>query len=67
MTPHTLEQDRRSLRARTEYIEMPGMKLTLAQASRLFDLAPDVCARTLDRLVEEGFLRRAGGNYARAD
>ena len=41
-----------------EYREMPGLNLTLAQASRLFGLAPDQCAAVLQTLVAEGRLRR---------
>ena len=67
MTRIMSEKDTFNLRARAEYIEMPGLKLTLAQAARLFDLAPGVCAETLEALVHEGFLRRAGSHYARAD
>lgn len=55
------------LRAQAEFLEMPGLQLTLAQASRLFSLDRHVCARLLDALVEAGFLRRTGESYARAD
>jgi hypothetical protein len=55
------------VRARAEYLEMPGMRLTLAQAARLFNLPPDVCAATLDALVGTGFLYRSGLTYIRAD
>ena len=55
------------LRARSEYIEMPGMRLTVPQASRLFHLQQDVCAHVLNSLVEEGFLNRQDNRYARAN
>ena len=55
------------LRARAEYIEMPGLRLTLAQAARLFDLERALCAQTLDTLVDAGFLQRTGMTYFRAD
>lgn len=56
-----------SVRARAEYLEMPGLQLTAAQAARLFNLAPDVCAALLDGLVGAGFLHRSGTTYIRAD
>ena len=39
-----------------EYAEMPGLSLTREQASRLFGIAPDRCARVLSRLVDAGDL-----------
>ena len=39
-------------RIRAEFREMPGLTLTLEQASRLFDLEPTRCARVLGQLVE---------------
>lgn len=47
-------------RIHAEYLEMPGMKLTLAQASRLFNLPPERCAKVLDTLVTDGVLRTDG-------
>jgi hypothetical protein len=43
-------------RVREEFVEMPGMHLTLAQAQRLFGLRADICERILRGLVEESFL-----------
>ena len=56
-------------RVRAEYIEMPGLTLTLWQAMRLWNLDARVCLAVLDRLVQSGFLietrhgafRRTGG------
>lgn len=49
-----------------EYLEMPGMQLTLKQAQRLWGLDEETCARSLDFLVEHGFLARTGrDSYAR--
>ena len=42
-----------------EYMEMPGLQLTLAQASRLWNMKPATSAHVLDRLVDASFLRRA--------
>ncbi len=43
-------------RARAEFLELPGMYLTLPQAQRLFGLRRDICERVLETLVHEGFL-----------
>jgi hypothetical protein len=55
------------MRARAEYLEMPGMCLTMPQAARLFNINLDVCAIMLDVLVGDGFLSRSGNRYARAN
>lgn len=55
------------LRAKAEYLEMPGLRLTIPQASRLFDVEPAMCALLLDALVQEGFLARQDNRYARAN
>src|SRR3954465_3907640 len=54
------------LRIRTEYVEMPDLKLTARQAQRLWNLSTDVCDTALAVLVREGFLGRAvNGSYVR--
>ncbi len=60
--------DERDLRVRihAEYQEMPGLKLTLAQASRLFNLEPGRCAQVLDALVNGGLLRTDGDTFLHA-
>jgi hypothetical protein len=50
MCPHLLD------RIRGEYREMPGLRLTLPQAQRLWQVAPAECKSALDELVQEGFL-----------
>ena len=47
-------------RARERYREMPGLNLTKSEATRLFEVAPSVCAAMLRALVMENFLSRAG-------
>ena len=47
-------------RVREEYREMPGLRLTKAQATRLFGVAPSVCGAVLRALVMEDFLSRTG-------
>lgn len=54
-------------RIRSEYLEMPGLNLTLAQACRLWDSEPWMCREALDLLVAAGFLVRSGASYSRAD
>ncbi len=49
-----------------EYLEMPGLKLTPAQARRLWGLSERTCATLLGRLVESRFLVcTADGAYVR--
>ena len=50
-------------RVRAEFEEMPGLTLTVSQASRLFGLDRDVCRDVIDELVRRAYLRRtkAGG------
>jgi hypothetical protein len=56
-------------RVRSEFEEMPDLCLTTAQASRLFHLAPDVCARIFSELIEDDVLiLKIDGRYRlRAD
>ena len=44
-------------RIRSEYHEMPGLKLTAAQASRFWSLSPDDSRVLLDTLVDAGVAR----------
>jgi hypothetical protein len=46
-------------RVEAEYVEMPGLKLTAAQAARLWHLDRVSSAQLLDSLVDAGILRRA--------
>jgi hypothetical protein len=53
-------------RAFGEFLEMPGLRLTRAQAQRLWGLDEPTCGRLLEFLVNAGFLwRTADGMYAR--
>lgn len=47
------------LRIRGEFLEMPGLSLTPAQAQRLWALEREVCDALLTVLVTEGFLTRS--------
>ena len=53
-------------RLRGEFLEMPGLRLTLAQAQRLCGIDPGCCKAVLDALVEARFLcLKPNGMYAR--
>jgi len=53
-------------RIRGEYTEMPGLRVTEAQARRLWGLDATTCRRALTMLIDGGFLRRTeAGEYAR--
>jgi hypothetical protein len=45
-------------RVRAEFSEMPGLKLTTAQAQRLWAIDPPTCERVINSLTESGFLVR---------
>ena len=45
-------------RVRSEFLEMPGLRLTPDQATRLWGLEGDMCRAIIDALVAEAFLRR---------
>ena len=50
----------------SEYIEMPGLRLTCAQAQRLCGLDETTCRLALDALIGAGFLRRTdAGQFVR--
>jgi hypothetical protein len=52
---------------RGEFLELPGLRLTIAQAGRLWNVDPLHGRDVLDALVEAAFLRRSGPYYVRAD
>ena len=55
-------------RVRGEFLEMPGLRLTVTQASRLWGLDEGSCRRVIDVLIRSSFLRwTAGGAVARVD
>jgi DNA-binding GntR family transcriptional regulator len=72
LLPERVPPERRNLaarralmvRVRSEFRELPGLSLTLAQASRLLGVSPEACRRILGGLVQEGAVRlRADGRY----
>ena len=55
-------------RVRTEYDELPRLRLTEPQARRVFNLRADICARVLAALVGRSYLRRdCHGAFVRSD
>jgi hypothetical protein len=46
-------------RIRAEFGELPGLKVTFAQACRLWHADETKCLAALEALVDEGFLRRS--------
>jgi hypothetical protein len=51
-------------RVQAEFCEMPGLTLTLPQASRLFSIEPTQCERVLGALVHVGLLVTDGKTFS---
>ena len=55
-------------RVRAEFLEMPGLRLTLPQASRLWGLETPACEAVIEALIQSAFLHRtATGAVTRAE
>jgi len=55
-------------RLKGTFLEVPGTKLTVQQASRLCGIEPATCGIILEVLRDAGFLRtRPDGTFLRAD
>lgn len=69
VTDRVLRCEDRALCTRiiAEYLEMPGLNVTIPQACRLWNIDRPRCTQMLDSLLETGFLRRSGDCYLRAD
>jgi hypothetical protein len=52
-----MDADALVTRIKSEFNESPGMCLTVRQGARLWGIAPEECAKLVDRLVSEEFLR----------
>lgn len=51
---------------RMEYAELPGLKLTVCQARRLWSVSTDLCTTALETLIRCQFLERTtDGSYVR--
>jgi len=60
-------QDDTLRRIRGEYLEMPGLRLTTAQAQRLWNLDRLTCEELLGTLVASRFLAKTrDGSFVRA-
>jgi hypothetical protein len=66
MSDSSIVYDQTLQRICSEFLEMPGLQVTLAQARRLWGLDECVCVDVLESLVEAKFLcRRGHDSYAR--
>ena len=55
-------------RVRAEFLEMPGLSLTVPQAGRLWGLDQEICQRVIGALIGSSFLRcTSAGVITRAD
>ena len=55
-------------RVRAEFLEMPGLRVTPAQATRLWGLEPAACGQVIDALLDCAFLRwTPDGTLARVE
>jgi hypothetical protein len=59
--------DRLLQRVRSEFTEMPGLRLTVEQASRLWNTDAATSVALLDALVELRFLRLTNNQYGRTN
>jgi sigma-54-interacting transcriptional regulator len=63
---HPIPADTMVERIRGEYLEMPGLQLTVAQAQRLCGIEQSLCKTVLDALVDAKFLSvKPNGAYVR--
>jgi hypothetical protein len=66
IVPFTVNAGDIELRVRGEYREMPGMRLTVEQAMRMWLLDRETCQHVLNTLVAAHYLERdENGRYAR--
>ena len=55
-------------RVRSEFLEMPGLRLTPAQAARLWHVDSTLCQQIIEALVGSSFLRwTSAGAIVRAE
>ena len=67
VTYRTFHEDAVLRRVRSEFREMPAMRLTLDQAMRLWDLDRPTCCSVLESLVASHFLQQdRNGRFASA-
>ena len=61
------QENELNARVRAEFREMPGLRLTLPQASRLFSINSVTCERILTGLVRAGHLATDGRAFVNAE
>ena len=62
-----MDRDRVITRVKSEFAEMPGLRLTMPQAMKLWGLDREECQRVINTLVKTAFLQRtARGEVVRA-
>ena len=68
MAPEQFRDDEVLRRVQGEFLEMPGLRLTHAQARRLWGLDAAACEALLDALVDANFLfRTRDGAFMRVE
>jgi len=66
--PVSQVDDEALVRMRAEFIEMPGLRLTVRQAQRLMGLEPCACEQAIESLLAVKFLRRLpDGTFVRGE
>jgi hypothetical protein len=60
-----MTRDEAIARVRSDFFELPGLKLTVAQAARLWAVGHDLALSILEDLTAGGFLIRIADQYAR--
>ena len=61
-----MSSDEVAQRIRAEYVEMPGLALTVWQAQRLWNVSEELCVPALQTLVQAKFLMlTSSGTYVR--
>lgn len=58
MSPSALLSEATLRRVRSEFLEMPGLKLTVSQAQRLWGMDRLTCEALIDELTASRFLAR---------
>lgn len=68
MFTQTARVEEALLRIKSEFVEMPGLRLTSPQAQRLWGLDAEFCESILSALVDAKFLlRTSDGVFVRID
>jgi Fic family protein len=58
MSPTSLLSEATLRRVRAEFLEMPGLKLTLSQAQRLWGMDRSTCEALIEELMASRFLAK---------